>query len=189
MTFSEALYNCLLRRMELVAFDMTNETHDYWTYSSYYGRALNIGKLKLNALAQFLLTLRFENNLEILYYWTAGAAKVVTEPSFSKVKSTGKISWCSTNITVPTKNTIKLRKKRKQSCLAYSRWTHAYQEINCNRKLSFICEVNNKVVSLFLFTLTQIYSTHAKQLYVRHDSSARKMWVYLILSCFCADRN
>jgi hypothetical protein len=47
MTFADAMYNCMLRRMELVAFDMPGELHEYWTNSSYYGKALNIGQLFL----------------------------------------------------------------------------------------------------------------------------------------------
>jgi hypothetical protein len=43
MNFEGAMYNCLIRRMELVAFDMAEELHEYWTQSDYYPRALKIG--------------------------------------------------------------------------------------------------------------------------------------------------
>jgi hypothetical protein len=43
MTFAEAMYNCMLRRMELVAFDQPEELHEYWTYSGYYGKIMSIG--------------------------------------------------------------------------------------------------------------------------------------------------
>jgi hypothetical protein len=48
MTFAQAIYNCLLRRMELVAFDMSEELHAYWYQSGFYGKAMNIGAITLN---------------------------------------------------------------------------------------------------------------------------------------------
>jgi hypothetical protein len=46
MDFESAMYNCLLRRMELVAFDENIEYNDYWKNSFFYQRAMGLG-LKL----------------------------------------------------------------------------------------------------------------------------------------------
>jgi hypothetical protein len=61
MNFADAMYNCLLRRMELVAFDRADELHRYWNTSSYYGKAMGIGDsifTYFNRFHQVYLSLR-----------------------------------------------------------------------------------------------------------------------------------
>jgi hypothetical protein len=53
MTFDDAMYNCLLRRMELVAFDRPDELHRYWNTSSYYEKAMGIGDTILTFFLSF----------------------------------------------------------------------------------------------------------------------------------------
>jgi hypothetical protein len=58
MTFAEAMYNCMLRRMELVAFDKSKELHEYWSESSIYGKVMSIGmSLKYSAIKNFKIML------------------------------------------------------------------------------------------------------------------------------------
>jgi hypothetical protein len=44
MTYEDAMYNCLLRRATLVAFDGENEfPNDYWRNSIYFQTAFDMG--------------------------------------------------------------------------------------------------------------------------------------------------
>jgi hypothetical protein len=43
MNFEDAMYNCLLRRANLVAFEERGEMHEYWQNSSYFQNAFDMG--------------------------------------------------------------------------------------------------------------------------------------------------
>jgi hypothetical protein len=147
MTFAEAMYNCMLRRMELVAFDTPNELHSYWINSSYYSRAMGMGEY-LSAISVENFHLR--RPIEIIHYWTAGAAVSVERfLSIAKIRSRkrrNKIVWCSTNKTTVMDNKLRMGKTSKEKCLAFSKWTETFQMVDCDRKLSFICEVSRKII-------------------------------------------
>jgi hypothetical protein len=52
MKFEDAMYNCLLRRATLVAFDSENEfENNYWTNSTYFQTAFDMG-LELHVVKQ-----------------------------------------------------------------------------------------------------------------------------------------
>jgi hypothetical protein len=101
-----------------------------------------------------LILLLEKKSLEIIYYWTSGVP-VEKSDSFAKVL------WCSTNTTayLPFKDKKKKKTTRKKKCLAYSRWTRNFQSFDCERKLSFICEVINYTSIIYqalLATLNEI---------------------------------
>jgi hypothetical protein len=43
MNFEDAMYNCLLRRSSLVAFEEDSELHSYWFNSTYFQNAFDLG--------------------------------------------------------------------------------------------------------------------------------------------------
>jgi hypothetical protein len=45
MNFEDAMYNCLLRRATLVAFEEEKELNKYWHNGSYFQEAFDMGLL------------------------------------------------------------------------------------------------------------------------------------------------
>jgi hypothetical protein len=141
MDFGSAMYNCLLRRMELVAFDTDKELHPYWSQSSYYGKTINIGKnsRKIKICGQKSVIC-----VDIHYFWTSGVA-TTQKPTLKIIKKQERngtfVTWCSTNTTFEMRNKVVLGKGKKRKCMAYERWTNRLRMLDCGLQLSFICEV------------------------------------------------
>jgi hypothetical protein len=69
-----------------------------------------------------------------MYYWTSGAFLNAGDADNHN------IFWCSTNVT----SDVSISPNRSESskkCVAFERWTGTFRELNCSKRLSFICEV------------------------------------------------
>jgi len=79
---------------------------------------------------------------EFMYYWTSGAS--FSESAIGRISNNTNITWCSSNVTsTDPKYNLRAQQKSKQShCVAYERWTQSFKRVDCNKKLSFICEVS-----------------------------------------------
>jgi hypothetical protein len=78
-----------------------------------------------------------------MYYWTSGAFLNTSSP-FRKA------FWCATNMS----SAVLISSKRgdgSEKCVAYERWTGTFKELNCSKRLSFICEVQYYLGSLNMF--------------------------------------
>jgi hypothetical protein len=139
MDFAAAMYNCLLRRMELVAFDTKDEIHSYWMRSNYYAQAMSTGS-DFSTNSHFY---RHKSILEILHYWTAGAFD--ESPMIIDVADK-RLVWCSTNRTTINNFPRKFHvgEKKRPKCIAFEKYMQRFRAVNCKAKLSFVCEVRTR---------------------------------------------
>jgi hypothetical protein len=70
-----------------------------------------------------------------MYYWTSGAL-LNTADEYDN----GNIIWCSSNVTSEV-DILSKQSDGGEKCVAFERWTGKFKELNCSKRLSFICEV------------------------------------------------
>jgi hypothetical protein len=145
MTFENAMYNCLIRRMQLLALDDQDNSQgrDYWHRRFYYSNAIDT---------------------EILHYWTSGAP-LVNETKMILTENT--TVWCTNNKTSKSMCNFKFTNNNSDhNCVAFERWTTILRTVDCAKKLSFVCEASSKLNLKMCFNLF-IISTRANVRCVR----------------------
>jgi hypothetical protein len=81
-----------------------------------------------------------KNFKEVMYYWTSAAIFDLNERKNA--------FWCTTNATSDIPLQEHQGSAERPQCVAFERWTGLFRPVNCSKKLSFVCEVILKCVSL-----------------------------------------